>query len=339
MDLTEQLVIPRRTLPIIFVINTSSSMYGSKIGAVNTVMDEVVPQLREVSENNSDARIEIAVLEYSTEARWVNEVPIDINYFKWEHLKASGLSNFSSACMALNEQLSNTTGFLRDPAGIYMPIIILISDSNPADDWEHNFRILKNNKWFCLSVKFAISIGDDVDRDFLTKFTNTEEAVIDVHNRDTFKSCVKFIDIDEDFLHDYMEDAMYDAMKNWQNRIAQDEMNSSIQQVIDSPFHYNKTEFGKILNMMYSKQRELFFKDTKIFRSVLRDFTANEFKKEVDLLVTMHQIGCIEHVRNTVDYKKCRKTLVNRLEDEFSLSPSKTGDMLDILYSIMEYDW
>jgi uncharacterized protein YegL len=46
MALTDKIEIPRRTMVLFFVIDTSGSMDGSKIGAVNTSIEEVIPAIK-----------------------------------------------------------------------------------------------------------------------------------------------------------------------------------------------------------------------------------------------------------------------------------------------------
>jgi uncharacterized protein YegL len=43
MDLTPN-AMPRRTVVIFFLIDTSGSMYGNKIGSVNSSMEEILPE-------------------------------------------------------------------------------------------------------------------------------------------------------------------------------------------------------------------------------------------------------------------------------------------------------
>jgi uncharacterized protein YegL len=46
MALTDKIEIPRRTMVLFFVIDTSGSMDGSKIGVVNTSIEEVIPAIK-----------------------------------------------------------------------------------------------------------------------------------------------------------------------------------------------------------------------------------------------------------------------------------------------------
>ena len=58
MGLLDDVVsVPRRTMTLFFVIDTSGSMAGNKIGAVNDAVENVLPMLDEISASNPDAEI------------------------------------------------------------------------------------------------------------------------------------------------------------------------------------------------------------------------------------------------------------------------------------------
>ena len=48
----ETVSVPRRTMNLFFLIDTSGSMEGNKIGAVNDAIPNVLPLLKEIQENN-----------------------------------------------------------------------------------------------------------------------------------------------------------------------------------------------------------------------------------------------------------------------------------------------
>ena len=69
MGLLDNESIPRRKMILFFMIDTSGSMYGSKIGSVNDAIENVLPMIGEISDENPDAEINVAVLEFSTETK------------------------------------------------------------------------------------------------------------------------------------------------------------------------------------------------------------------------------------------------------------------------------
>jgi uncharacterized protein YegL len=195
MSLLDKVEIPRRTMTLFFLIDSSASMDGSKIGAVNAAIEETIPMLRELSEENADALIKIAVLEFSNGARWLTPSgPVEPAQFHWNHIYADGLTDLGAACTELNDKLS-TKAFMKEASGSYAPAIFLLSDGEPTDDWERALNTLKQNNWFKAGVKAACAIGEDANFDVLAEFTGSHEAVLTTHNALALKKMIKFVSV------------------------------------------------------------------------------------------------------------------------------------------------
>jgi len=195
MSLLDKIEIPRRTMVLFFVIDTSGSMDGSKIGAVNTAIEEVIPSIREVSDENADAQIKIAALEFSSGATWITKSgPVEADQFRWNYLEAAGVTDLGAACKTLNDKLS-TKEFMQEATGSFAPAIFLLSDGDPTDDWEKGLETLKQNNWFKAAVKVAIAIGEDANKSVLKAFTGSMEAVLETHNAASLKKMIKFVSV------------------------------------------------------------------------------------------------------------------------------------------------
>jgi uncharacterized protein YegL len=183
-------------MTLFFVIDASGSMDGEKIGAVNAAIDEVIPALKE-KEENADAEIKVAILEFSSGARWLTpNGPVEVDQFYWNYLDAGGVTDLGAACKALNEKLSTKDfGFMRRAYGSYAPVFFLMSDGEPTDDWEGGLNLLKQNPWFKVGIKAAIAIGDDANKDVLKAFTGHMEAVLEVHNPAMLKRTIRFVTV------------------------------------------------------------------------------------------------------------------------------------------------
>jgi uncharacterized protein YegL len=180
---------------LFFIIDASGSMDGSKIGAVNTAIQEVIPAIRDVSEENADAQIKIAALEFSSGARWLTPSgPVLAENFSWNFIDAAGVTDFGAACRALNEKLS-TKAFMQEATGSFAPALFLLSDGEPTDEWQSALQTLRQNNWFKAAVKVAVAIGDDANKDMLKEFTGSMEAVLEVHNAAMLKKMIKFVSV------------------------------------------------------------------------------------------------------------------------------------------------
>ena len=190
--LDETVSVPRRTMTIFFLIDTSGSMEGNKIGAVNDAIENVVPMIGEISDSNPDAEIKIAALQFSSGCSWLYDEPKLSSDFVPQKAFAGGLTSLGLACQELSSKLSRS-GFMKSASGSYAPAIILLSDGGPTDDYQSGLRKLKDNNWFKAAIKIAIAIGDDADKDVLKDFTGSSEAVIPVHNIEALKQIIRVV--------------------------------------------------------------------------------------------------------------------------------------------------
>ena len=185
--------VARRTMNLFFLVDTSGSMAGRKIATLNQAVREALPIIKEISEDNADACIKIAVLEFSDSVKWMYTEPIDANDFEWTDLGTNCLTSMGAAFGELNAKLSRNA-FMASQA--YQPVVILLSDGAPTDAYQHNLEKLKANKWFQAATKVAIAIGDDADKNVLAEFTNGNiEAVFSADNVYLLKTIIKIASV------------------------------------------------------------------------------------------------------------------------------------------------
>ncbi len=86
------------------------------MGQVNDTIENILPEIGEISSTNADAEIKIAVLEFSSGIEWMYPEPISAEDFTWQNLEAGGLTSMGEAFKELNTKLSQTTGFMLPPS-------------------------------------------------------------------------------------------------------------------------------------------------------------------------------------------------------------------------------
>ncbi len=184
--------VPRRTMTLFFLVDTSGSMIGDKIDAVNDAISNVLPMIDDISKTNPDAEIKVAALEFASNVNWIYDEPKSTGDFTWMDVQAGGGTALGVACEELKRKLSRS-GFMQSASGSYAPAIILLSDGVPTDDYTLGLSQLKSNNWFKNGIKIAIAIGDDADQDALADFTGSSEAVFTVHNVDALKYLIRLV--------------------------------------------------------------------------------------------------------------------------------------------------
>lgn len=171
--------IPRRVMTLFLLIDSSGSMsINGNIGKVNGAIEEMIPLLRDISDEQSDAEIKLAVLEFSSGCKWAtgNAGPVSLDDYEWNDVTAGGLTDMGAAFRELESKLSRSA-FMNNAAGNYAPVIILLSDGEPTDDYISGLKLLQHNNWFRHAVKIAISVESSAS-DVLSEFTGSEETVL-----------------------------------------------------------------------------------------------------------------------------------------------------------------
>ena len=185
---------PRRTMVLFFVVDASYSMDGAKIGALNQAISETMPILGDISASNADAEIKIAILKFSSGCEWMYDEPKLADEFIWQDIQTEGLTDLGAACIELNNKLSRKA-FLNEVAGSFAPVLLLLSDGGPTDDFQNGLKKLKANKWYQAAIKIAIAIGNDANKDVLKDFTGNIESVIETHNIESLKKMIRTITV------------------------------------------------------------------------------------------------------------------------------------------------
>jgi uncharacterized protein YegL len=186
--------IVKKQLVLFFLIDTSGSMNGEKIGAVNTAIREALNDPEFKSAGGADADILVAALEFNNGCRWITPVPQSIDSFIWNDLDADGGTDLGAACRELSAKLDRN-GFLNAPGGSAAPVILLLSDGDPTDDFDSGLAVLKKNKLYNQCIRMACAIGDDANIDLLSEFTSGRESVLRVHTPEALRKWIRVVSL------------------------------------------------------------------------------------------------------------------------------------------------
>jgi len=185
--------IVKRQMVLFFIVDTSGSMMGTKIGTVNTAIREVLPELKGIG--GSDVDLKIACLKFSCGCSWMHPSPVVAENFQWNNLSADGETDFGAACKELSDKMSREK-FLAAPSASVAPAIILMSDGEPTDDYKKGLSELQKNKWYKYAIKVAVAIGEDANVDVLKEFTGNIEAVTTVHTPEALLKWIRFVTVE-----------------------------------------------------------------------------------------------------------------------------------------------
>ncbi|MEQ8788684.1 MAG: hypothetical protein RIC55_20405 [Pirellulaceae bacterium] len=179
-----------RELHFLWIVDCSGSMgVDGKIEELNNAIDEALPGMREVAADNPNAQLLIRAIRFSNGAQWHVLKPVAIEEFQWEPLSADGVTDLGAALAEVAEQLS----IERMPQRALPPVLVLISDGQPTDDYKAGLKKLLGQPWGAKAVRIAIAIGRDADHGPLQEFIgNIEFKPLQANNAERLAQLIKW---------------------------------------------------------------------------------------------------------------------------------------------------
>ena len=160
-----------RPLHFIWICDCSGSMGGSKIQSLNNAIQESIPHMQEVANDNPNANVLVRAIKFSSGAQWHIAQAVSVANFKWVDITAGGVTDMGRALSMVAEQLKIPPMAER----ALPPVLVLISDGQPTDDYSTGLKALLDQPWGKKAVRMAIAIGDDADKEVLKKFIDHPE--------------------------------------------------------------------------------------------------------------------------------------------------------------------
>jgi len=161
-----------KPLHFIWIADCSGSMrVDGKIQALNTAIREAIPHMRKVAEDNPNAQVLVRAVRFSDGAYWHIAQPVPVEQFEWVDLQAKGVTDMGKALKLVAEQLEMPPM----PERALPPVLVLISDGQPTDDFAAGLNALLDLPWGKKAVRIAIAIGEDANLEVLQRFINNSE--------------------------------------------------------------------------------------------------------------------------------------------------------------------
>lgn len=161
----------RRPLHFIWICDCSGSMAGDKIQALNFAIREAIPHMQASARDNPEGQVFVRAIKFSDGAQWHISQETPVEDFKWIDLTADGVTDMGRALSTVADQLKRIPTTERG----YPPVLVLISDGQPTDDFNGGLKELMEQPWGKRAVRIAIAIGQDANHDVLQKFIGHPE--------------------------------------------------------------------------------------------------------------------------------------------------------------------
>jgi len=162
-----------KPLPVVLLLDVSGSMSGDKINNLNKAVEEMLKAFAE--EEKKEAEIPVSVIAFGS------SVGVHLPYTKasqveWQNLRADGRTPMGAALKKAKEMIEDKE---ITPSRAYRPLVLLVSDGQPNDEWEEPLEDFIANGRSKKCDRMAMAIGDDADEAVLTRFmAGTENELL-----------------------------------------------------------------------------------------------------------------------------------------------------------------
>ena len=134
-----------RPLHFIWILDCSGSMnQDGKIQTLNMAIRQATPELQKTAAKHPEAQVLLrAVRFYQRTAEWHISQPTPAQDFHWQDVTADGETPMGRALALVAEELKVPP---MSPRSI-PPVLILVSDGQPTDDFDAGLRALMAQPW------------------------------------------------------------------------------------------------------------------------------------------------------------------------------------------------
>ena len=176
-----------RRLPVYLLLDTSGSMMGEPIVAVETGVQTLVSALRQDPYALETAYL--SVITFDSSAKQI--VPLtEVTAFQPPSIQASGTTAMGDALSLLAKKIdSEVAKTTPEVKGDWKPLVFIMTDGGPTDNWQAGLAELRKRK---IGIVVACAAGQGADTKVLKQIT---ECVVqlDTADRATIQAFFKWV--------------------------------------------------------------------------------------------------------------------------------------------------
>lgn len=176
-----------RRLPVYILLDTSGSMSGEPIEAVKNGMQVLISTLRQDPYALETAYL--SVITFDSTARQI--VPLtELSSFQMPDIQATGVTALGDALSLLAQRVdSEVQKSTSERKGDWKPIVFLMTDGSPTDDWQQGLKQLQQRTF---GIMVACAAGHGANTDVLKNITENVVS-LDIADSSVIKSYFKWV--------------------------------------------------------------------------------------------------------------------------------------------------
>lgn len=176
-----------RRLPVFLVLDTSYSMTGAPLEAINEGQHALVEALRQ--DPFALETVYISIIEFSSEARQTTPLT-DLMQFSPAPLQANGATALGSALQVTAEAIAtDVQSASATTKGDWRPLVFVFTDGRPTDDPRTGIKAIQQAK---AGTIIGCAAGPQADRNTLAEFSD-HVVVLETLDKDAIHAFFKWV--------------------------------------------------------------------------------------------------------------------------------------------------
>jgi len=177
-----------KPLPVILLLDVSSSMSGEKIHNVNDAVRDLLNTFSDTE--NGETEIHVAIITFGSQVK-LHQPLASASTIHWQALSADGMTPLGTALQMAKAMIEDKDAV---PSRAYRPTVVLVSDGGPNDAWEKPLNAFISDGRSAKCDRMAMAIGADADEAVLGKFIEgTPNCLFYAENAKQLRDFFKFV--------------------------------------------------------------------------------------------------------------------------------------------------
>lgn len=158
-----------------------------KMDEINKAIPQAIEKIREYSKTNQKGQITMRTIKFSDTAEWMDKDSIPVDQYMWKDLSADGITSLGAAFSKVAQALKTIEEGGTMPKKAYPPVLVLITDGYPTDEWNKGFDELMSQFWAQEAVRIAVALegaDEDILRAFIGDVEDAENKLVRINDAD-----------------------------------------------------------------------------------------------------------------------------------------------------------
>jgi len=145
-----------------------------KMDEINKAIPQAIEKIREFSKTNQRGQITMRTIKFSDTAEWMDKDSIPVDQYTWKNLSADGITSLGAAFSKVAQALKPIKEGGTMPLKAYPPVLVLITDGYPTDEYQKGYEELMEQFWAQEAVRIAVAL-EGADEEILRAFIGDVE--------------------------------------------------------------------------------------------------------------------------------------------------------------------